>query len=306
MPVLTPPRIQQSLADVRAAVRLVQADPLARALADDPGRTDELGRWLYARWWCGIDHPAVPNQPVEASAYAPLEAARRRVSTRDPGWLVLAVGEEMVVAAHLHRRERTAVRSDAVVASSRPGLAARPGDLVSLLSGGSSTDETGAWWWATTTRPGLSTEPVDRWYVHVTDLASSLRVVPVLLDLLAGLGGGAAGASLKCPPVPELYGRRDALVVYLPRAVSTKAEAALQDRAVDLAVLADDTPPLTRRLLPGVGSAQDPGGDVSYGQLRCGQVAAVCASAALDPTDASVLAALAAAGIDPDQPERLT
>ncbi len=69
---------------------------------------------------------------------------------------------------------------------------------------------------------------LDRWYVHARDLAGASAVVPLLLEVAAEAG---CPLSLKCPPVAQGYGRRDALVAYLPRSDATRAEAALRRRA---------------------------------------------------------------------------
>lgn len=309
MPVLTAPAVQTTLAQVREAIRLVRADAVAQLLADQTGPEPDpegaLGQWLYAAWWCGVDGPLQPPTKAAPTAYAVLEAARRRTATADPGWLVLAVTDEAVVAANLHTRERATVRSDAVLESSRPGRSPRPGDLVTVLNGASGVDETRAWWWASTTHQPLPTGPTTRWYVHPATLDAALAAVPLLLGLLGELG---IPASLKCPPVAELYGRRDALVVYLPRERAEQAEQALVEAgAVELAgLLASDIPPLTRRMVPGIGVADDPGDGLSYGQLRCAQLAVVAADPDPDTTDAALVARLARLGIAADRPEVLS
>ncbi|HEY5821580.1 MAG TPA: T3SS effector HopA1 family protein [Propionibacteriaceae bacterium] len=299
--------LERSLAQVRTALQKVAADPVARALAAEteavPDPEGPLGRWLYTAWWCGVAEAPRPPGSVPPTAYAVLEAARRTSTTAEPGWLVLAATDVAVVAANVHTRERTTVRADSIVDSSRPGLPARPGDLVTLLSGASGLDATQSWWWATTSHEALPAAATDRWYVHVPDLDSALVVVPTVLALLRDVG---IPASLKCPPIDALYGRRDAMVVYLPRDRAAEAETELVTRAADLVdLLGPEVPPLTRLLLPGVGAAQDPGGEVSYGQLRCAQLAAVAADTAPDcPTD-RLVERLARLGVDLTRPEML-
>lgn len=308
MPVLTAPVVEGTLTQVRDAIRLVRADPVARVLAGQTGPEPDpeglLGQWLYAAWWCGVDAPVPPPTEAAPGAYAVLEAARRRTATSAPGWLVLAVTEQAVVAANLHTRERATVRADAVLESSRPGRPARPGDLVTLLDGASGVDETRAWWWASTTHQPLPSDPTTRWYVHPATLDAALAVVPLLLGVLAER---SIPASLKCPPLAELYGRRDALVVYLPREWAEEAEQALVTGYADelAGLLAPEVPPLTRRLLPGVGVAHDPGEGLSYGQLRCAQLAVVAADTDPGASDHVLLARLARLGIAADEPEVL-
>ncbi len=135
-------------------------------------------------------------------------------------------------------------------------------------------DPEGAWWWAHTGELPISSFDLDRWYVNVA-AAEAPRLVAATIRLAAET---QVPLSLKCPARAGGFHRRDALVVYVPRAEAERLEAALPGWLDEVSgVLAPDEPPLTRRLHPGVGSAQDPGGGVSYGQLRCAQVAsAVC------------------------------
>lgn len=320
----------RALAEVRAGMALIAADTEARGLRAEtrtiPDPDGPLAGWLYGRWWCGLTEPAPsPGTPAGAArrtdddpalGAARLETARRTVAPISDGWLVLAAAGEDLLAASLVEPDRRRVRTvvEAVAASSRPGCAPRPGDLVSLQQGSAGLDPTGSWWWAHAGRPeDTAVVPLDRWYLHARDLASAAATVPLLLELAADAG---CPLSLKCPPTAPGYGRRDALVAYLPSETSASAEAALLRRADRLLpLLAPEVPPCTRRLLPGVATAQDPGpgdpgtdghGPFSYGQLRCGQVAAVAARFGDErPTDEALTDALAALGADVAAIERV-
>ncbi len=321
----SPARATRALADVRHALSLIAGDTQARRLlsgtAAEPDPDGALAGWLYGRWWCG---PGVTGDPTPASPAAAarggarLEAARRTSAPTSTGWLVLAASGEVLVAARRDGRLRTVV--DAVVGSSRPGRPPRPGDLVTLQHGSSGLDPSGAWWWAHAGRADdLAEVALDRWYVHARDLASASAVVPLLLAVAAEAD---CPLSLKCPPVESGYGRRDALVAYLPRGFARRAETALRRRGDPLGTLLEpDVPPCTRQLLPGVAQAEDPGvpdsdpagtdaarseAGVSYGQLRCSQVAALAARlAGRSPSDRSLAAALAELGMDPDAIEKV-
>ncbi|HEY5981434.1 MAG TPA: T3SS effector HopA1 family protein [Microlunatus sp.] len=306
-------REARALADVRDALRLVAGDSRARQLlsetAAEPDPEGLLASWLYGRWWCGPAAPTDPTPPSQRAAAlggARLEAARRTSAPTSAGWLVLAAVGDVLVAARHDGRIR--IDTHAVVASSRPGRPARPGDLVTLQHGSSSLDPSAAWWWAHAGRADdLADSALDRWYVHARGLASACAVVPLLLEVATEVD---CPLSLKCPPVEQGYGRRDALVAYLPRDASRRAETALRQRARPLGVLLEpDVPPCTRRLLPGVAQAEDPGArdgeaarsdtGVSYGQLRCSQVAALAARlSGRSISDRSLTAALADLGMD--------
>ena len=274
----TPPAdaVARSVAQLGHAVRLVGNDAWARAQAMDVPATVRIdgpvAEWLYPRWWCGADEASIAlgRDPLIGGR---LEAARRSATPVDTAYLVLASDAAQVVAAGTSTASRGRLvrrAADAVVGSSRPGMPPRPGDLVDLLSGVGEVDPEGAWWWAHTGELPISSFDLDRWYVNVP-AAEAPRLVAATIRLAAAT---EVPLSLKCPARAGGFDRRDALVVYVPRADAERLEAALPGWLDEVSgVLTADEPPLTRRLHPGVGSAQDPGGGVSYGQLRCAQVA---------------------------------
>ncbi len=73
----------------------------------------------------------------------------------------------------------------------------------------------------------------------------------------------------KVPIDPRDFGRADAAVLYLRRELFSVATPALRGilDAVH-AELGDATPAFVRRLAPGVGLAEDPGTEVSFGKHR--------------------------------------
>lgn len=308
----------RSLAALGHAVRLVGSDPWAAAQAaassDDVRIDDPVAEWLYPRWWCGSDEASVSlgSDPLIGPL---LEASRRSVAPVETAHLVLASDAAHVVAACTQGPSRGSVvrrAVDAVVGSSRPGMPARPGDLVDLLAGVGEVDPEGAWWWAHTGEQPISSFELDRWYVNV-DAGPAPRVVAATVRLAVSTG---VPLSLKCPARAGGFDRRDALVVYVPRSDSARLAAALPGWIEEISgALSADEPPLTRRLHPGVGLAQDPGGGISYGQLRCAQVASavgrVLGEARGDVTRAERLAAgdgvavLAGVGIHADRPEEV-
>ncbi|WP_157557485.1 T3SS effector HopA1 family protein [Intrasporangium oryzae] len=233
---------------------------------------DPVAEWLYPRWWCGSDEASVAlgADPLIGGL---LETARRSVTPVETAYLVLASDAAQLVAARTTGSTRgTLVRraADAVVGSSRPGMPPRPGDLVDLLAGVGEVDRDGAWWWAHTGEQPISSFELDRWYVNVA-AADAPRLVAATVRLAATTG---VPLSLKCPARAGGFDRRDALVVYAPRADARRLQAALPGWLDEVSgALNPDEPPLTRRLHPGVGVAQDPGGGISYGQLRCAQIA---------------------------------
>ena len=307
MPVLSPRTASSALADLAAAIDLVDADPDARALADAASGEvvieDPLAQSLYATWWTAAA-PGGSDEPLAG----PLEAARRSAAPLEEGWLVLASDGVRLVCARARRSTGGAPAmvqraADAVAGSSRPGCPARPGDLVTLFAGSGGADADDAWWWAHSGEP-VGSDPLDRWYVNAS--ASGAPAIVAATVALASEAGVAL--SLKCPPRASGFGRRDALVVYLPRRDRSRLAAVLPAWLAGVAPhVAGEAPPMTGRLAPGIGFAEDPGQDISYGQLRCAQVAAAVARLRREPhpTASRRRAVLAAVGIDPDRPEVL-
>ncbi len=299
--------IEQAIRDLRAAQELVDADPTARKLlattGPDPEIDSPLASWLYGRWWVG-DQPRLGAAPARPQIAA-LEVGRRLAADIERGFVVLAADKGRVVAAVALPGAGTKIvqrAADAVVGSSRPGLPARPGDLIDLVAGSSTIDAEGVWWWVHCS-DAVADESMDRWYLNVcADSAPAAVRATVMLARRSGVP-----LSCKCPADPGGYARSDAMVVYGPRALVPDLAPHLSAWLAELGPLVgSDSPPLTRPLAPGVSTAQDPGGGISYGQLRCSQVAAALArmqtpsEAQIAPTDV-----LAQVGIDPARFEKI-
>lgn len=309
----------RSVMQLREAFTLASADPEGRALAvaasTEPSVGGPLAEWLYPRWWCGATTASVAGSP-DAAIVPALEAARRSVAPVESGYLVLACdGQRIVAACSREDRGGRLVRrsADAVVRSSRPGMPPRPGDLVDLFGGIGEVDVEGAWWWSHSGDQASAGTPVDRWYVNIdADAAPQAVAATTRVAVVAGIP-----LSLKCPARTSGYARRDAFVVYVPRSLGSRFESAQAAWLADLQpLLLPGEPPLTRFVVPGLGSAQDPGGGISYGQLRCAQIAAavarvvrewgieVHASTAIGRQAGVEL--LAAVGIHAERPEEVT
>lgn len=126
-------------------------------------------------------------------------------------------------------------------------------------------------------------------------------MAPALMRAVTGrLNGLTVPFVLKVADHPARFGRRDSAVLYLP------AEALEAVRDVN-PLLRAGVPAFTRELRPGVGAAEHPPGDRSFGQLRC----AVLAEGVLRAHDtgsrdrlAVVADVFAEHGIDLDAPYR--
>lgn len=303
---------EQALSDLNAALDLVHADPeaqqLLNATAPDPAIDAPLAVWLYGRWWVGA-HPRNLAVAGGRPQFAALEVGRRLAADIERDFIVLAADDTRVVAACALPGAGSRIvqrAADAVVGSSRPGQPARPGDLVDLVAGSSMVDPEGVWWWAHSTEAVATQELMSRFYVNVAAESAPAAVGATMR--LAGDSG--VPLSLKCPVDPAGYARSDAMVVYWPRAAAGALAPHLPSWLAELEPwVGVQTPPLTRQLAHGVSTAEDPGGGISYGQLRCAQVAAALARLAdrggAGPSDAAGIAALVQVGIIPERFEQI-
>lgn len=302
---------EEAVRDLHAALALVAEDAEARDLlattSVDPEIDGSLALWLYGRWWVGNQprpQPAGKSRPQVAA----LETGRRLAADVERGFIVLASDEARVVAARAlpgagSRIVQRAV--DAVVASSRPGQPARPGDLVDLVAGSSMVDSDGVWWWVHCADPVANQELMNRFYLNV-----SAHTAPAAVRATVRLArSSGVPLSFKCPVDPAGYTRSDAMVVYWPRASFGDLAPHVETWLAELEPwVGDQTPPMTRQLAHGVSTAEDPGGGISYGQLRCAQVAAAVArlvapDGSWDRRPAAGVAALKQVGIAAERRE---
>jgi hypothetical protein len=152
---------------------------------------------------------------------------------------------------------------------------------------------------------GAITGRVMRVYLHATP-----RVAVALAGAVcAALDDGGLAFRMKLPDDPRAYVRTDAAVLYARMEDAPAVVAALAGLPTEvLGGLRDPTPPLTLRLAPGVGWAEDPGGLDSFGHHRAGLVAEGLVAAAergertAEDRVRRVARAFAAAGLDPARP----
>jgi hypothetical protein len=152
--------------------------------------------------------------------------------------------------------------------------------------------------------------PVLRVYVHITEPGAAPGVWHAALSRLEAIG---VPYRAKVSSNPQLFPRRDALVVYLDErgwAVADQLVPAVEG----LAGVGEITSPFVHRLAPGVGLAWDPQDQRpgmsrrSFGEHRALALAEGLIAHALTrdggPREAALVTALTAAGIDPIQPGR--
>lgn len=116
-------------------------------------------------------------------------------------------------------------------------------------------------------------EPADdlvRFYWHTTPEGA----VTLMSLATPALNKARVPFKLKVLNDPERYDRCDAAVLYIRRGRYSQVAALLEGIYTQLrSDLHEATPAFTRRLAPGLGLAEDPGGGDSFGLHRCGLVA---------------------------------
>ncbi|MFH8763875.1 T3SS effector HopA1 family protein [Streptomyces althioticus] len=270
---------------------------------------EELRRVLYEEFHAGRPVTGVAGESDE-EFFAELVASVRVPWSLSGGWRVVRPEEEgeggRSGSGELAVEQygvRMTVRADRHLApgSRRPGA----GEVVALR--------------LPPCRPGLSPGffsvigsrgepegPLTRFYLNLP-----AHSVPALVAALTGrLERSGVTYAFKTLDLPAAYGRRDGTVLYACR---KDRASALECVAASLSGLPEpartDIPPLTERVLPAVGAADEPGGEgfagLSFGEHRCDAVARFLLGHHGQGTTALVpllAAELTRRGIDPTAP----
>ena len=242
------------------------------------------GRPVPARW--GEPTPPFPD-PWLLEA---LSAANSGLGSWEEGWTVARVDDGQAVVAGSRLRVRVPV-ADCRAYRLAPGVAVGvrlPKELPSLSPG---------FWFA------VGDAPVDafdvRVYWNVTPAGA-----PALVDAITSrLNGDGVPFRLKVADHPYRFDRCDAAVLYLEARDFRGLRATLPEVAAELA-LEPSTPAFTLKLAPGVGLAEDDGGE-SFGTRRCALLAdAIVSAREGPPTINAVAESFAEASVDIDAPYR--
>ena len=249
----------------------------------------ELQSVFYASCYCRQFGSAAPMPERQDSLADPefvqtLAGIHRDLSTWDRGWTIYAVGPDGRVYVQKGERQRIAMPGEFATCAP-PGLPLRNGALVMLWVQRDSA----------TLQPGFfhffSAVPTDAWddfelfriYFHTT----AQRVPELIRSLSAAMSRYQVPYLMKTLAHPAAYSRADATVLYVARRyhhIALAIAANISDRhRRDLRAWA---PLFTGSLAPGVGFADDPGGNESFGMQRCRLVAeGVYAAAVLGRQD---------------------
>lgn len=150
--------------------------------------------------------------------------------------------------------------------------------------------------------------PLVRFYLNLP----SASVPPFLALATEGLESAGVRYTLKTLADPRAYGRRDGTVIYTEARFRAAVTGVLGALLPELPVPArTELPPLTERVLPQVGFAEEPLGSdeapLSFGEQRCDAVARVLAAGHGRPVHelyGPLAAELVTRGVDPLAPHR--
>ena len=269
-----PPRLDSELDDSQ------RRDYLASCLREELYSSFYCyGRPVPARW--GEAQP-LSGEPRLLDALSRANAGR---GSWQRGWTIERVeGGEIVASA-----SRLRVRVPAVDCHPEP---VRPGAEVSVRLPKELPRLSPGFWFA------VSDAPAGDFAVRVYWNVTCAGAPALVATLTTWLNGEGVPFRLKVADHPFRFARRDAAVLYLDAEVFEGVRGRLVETATALAGhLRPGIPAFTLELAPGVGLAEDAGGE-SFGGGRCGLLADAIVRSV------SVAAHFAEAGVDIDAPYR--
>jgi hypothetical protein len=276
---------------------------LAAHRAPDPARVESLARLLYASWYAGGGAKRADTADGGPPLVEALRASHAGSWRFENGWTAVRVSSAGRVVARRGQVERLLTVTD-YASQERPGLAPRVGDRLLVVERIDDLLSLPGFW--STHSPDWISDPrqVLRVYFNVQPAGAPELVWQVTRRL-----AGRLPFCLKLPSSAPGFARRDAAVLYLDCEHFAQAREPLAASIAALAGWLDaETPPLTRKLAPGVGAAESPPGRESFGQRRCRLVAGALAAAAdageaeLAPLLQAIRERFAAHGVPPERP----
>jgi hypothetical protein len=253
-------------------VRMAAQAPMAAGTGEDP-LLAAIHVTLYDRCYARRSAAAaVASAPGPGATRAADSAFGRRLIAAnagreywDGGWFIHQFGPNGQAFVRKGDRERVAMPG-AFIFAGPPGQAPQIGSAVSLRVPHETFDVQPGYYFAF---GGTLDELADnltlvRLYFHCGPEAA----VSLVGELTAALNRFQTPFQLKTPTDPALYGRTDALVLYVG-ARYFPITARIVEGLISRIPLETATPLFAKRLWPGVGAAVDPGSGESFGSHRC-------------------------------------
>jgi hypothetical protein len=267
-----------------------------------------LGRLYYGRIYIrGIDDggPPIASPPPGERAWPPLaERLREAVDWvgREPGWRLSGRSGSGLILT----RDGLSLSVSAADLEEDPATLSL-GDLATLRLAGPFQNLSPGFSLSVGSAPLTlgSEDRLLRWYWNV-----SAQGAPTLVRAIAGeMEEGEIPFHLKALSDPAHYGRADAAVLYVRRRDHDRTRRRLAALLPSLAaLLGHATPVFAKRMAPGVGFAENPAEQRSFGELWCDHLADAVASSLAEPYPdeaarrQAIYERLSAAGLNLRQP----
>ena len=235
----------------------------------------DLQATLYARCYSRRpDDP--PPPPPEAMMPDPtflpkLMRANRSRPGWEGGWAIYQISPTGQVWLMKGDRQHSALPGE-FISSAPPGAALQPGAVVNVQVARESTVAQPGFYfiYGETLGDVWDDQSIVRFYFHAPSSA-----VPELIEALTlQLNRYQVPFRMKALSEPAMYGRADAVVLYVARryhAISARIAGNLPTSVARQLLLS--TPLFTKVLQPGIGLAEDPNSGESFGMHRCRLVA---------------------------------
>jgi HopA1 effector protein family len=204
--------------------------------------------------------------PVEDADFARRFAEANTSRERwDPGWMIYQLGASGQVFVRKGERERIAMPG-AFISDLVLGQALQIGASVRLRAPREATGVQPGYYFAFGETLDEAAEQLSlvRFYFH----CAAENAARLLGALSSALNRFQVPFQVKAPISPALYGRTDAVVLYIAArffAIVARTVSSLPESEP----LAPSTPLFTKQLWPGIGVAVDPGTGESFGSHRC-------------------------------------
>lgn len=212
-----------------------------------------------------------PTQPAQQSAAEDADFARRLAEANasrerwDPDWMIYQLGANGQVFVRKGERERMAMPG-AFVSDMVFSQALQIGTNVRLRAPREAPGlQPGYYFGFGETLDELAEQlSLVRFYFH----CAAEKAAPLLAALTSALNRFQVPFQVKAPISPGLYGRTDAVVLYVGARffdITARIISSIRERGA----LAPAVPLFTKRLWPGIGVAVEPGTGESFGSHRC-------------------------------------
>lgn len=239
-----------------------------------------LSTLLYRDFYCpGVPTPsdraraAIP-MPVQCHFLGLLSEANAGTGTTQKGWHLVRGSDDTRLFVENGSATLGVTRDEFQL--SQPDQPLQPGTEVELKLAKGTMSASPGHYIAFGDKPlsGLQ-EPIVRIYINIT-----AEGAPVVMRMLTTkLNRHGLAFHFKVPSMPSDYNRRDSGVLYILSADYPHVARLLPSVYIGwVDYLADGCPAFTKCLAPGIGVAEDPGTEESFGQSRCGLIASAIAS----------------------------